>query len=122
MVTTMSKDTRFPPPDDKLILELRRGVLVLATLAQLDTPRYGYSLLQRLAERGLEIEQGTLYPLLRRLEEQGLLSSDWKVDGPRPRKYYELNAAGRKTLANLETHWLELVDVMRNLLDEEKGE
>ena len=63
---------------DKLTLELRRGLLVMAALSQLETARYGYSLQQRLAERGLEIEQGTLYPLLRRLDEQGLLESEWR--------------------------------------------
>ena len=118
----MVKATGATPSSDKLALELRRGVLVLATLSQLGTERYGYSLLQRLAERGLEIEQGTLYPLLRRLDEQGLLDSDWKVDGPRPRKYYRLSAEGRRTLADLEAQWRGLVSVMGGLLAERKGE
>jgi DNA-binding PadR family transcriptional regulator len=87
----MVKSTEPATPSDKLVLELRRGALVLATLSQLESERYGYSLVQRLAERGLAIEQGTLYPLLRRLDEQGLLDSDWKVEGPRPRKYYQLS-------------------------------
>lgn len=95
---------------------------MLATLSQLDSERYGYSLLQRLAERGLEIEQGTLYPLLRRLDEQGLLESDWKVEGPRPRKYYRMSEEGRRVLAELEAHWGGLVTTIANLLAEGKGE
>lgn len=105
----------------KLSLELRRGVLVLATLSQLDSERYGYALLQRLSGRGLDIEQGTLYPLLRRLDEQGLLDSDWKVEGPRPRKYYRLSRKGRRVLAELEEHWRGLVEVMSGLLSDQEG-
>ena len=63
-----------------LINELRRGTLVLAVLSQLDEPQYGYSLRQRLAEGGLDVEQGTLYPLLRRLEKHGLLDSEWSIE------------------------------------------
>ena len=63
----------------KLELELRRGVVVLATLSQLREPRYGYALRQALAEHGMAIEEGTLYPLLRRLETQGVLGSEWKI-------------------------------------------
>ena len=118
----MVKPSASTPPSEKLVLELRRGALVLATLSQLDTARYGYSLLQRLAERGLGIEQGTLYPLLRRLDEQGLLDSDWRVEGPRPRKYYRLSEQGRRVRAELEEQWRGLVEVMSGLLAEEKGE
>ena len=63
---------------ENVLLELRRGILVLAVLASLEDEQYGYSLISRLKERGLEIDQGTLYPLLRRLETQGLLSSSWR--------------------------------------------
>lgn len=118
----MVKATGPPTPSEKLVLELRRGALVLATLSQLGSERYGYSLLQRLAERGLEIEQGTLYPLLRRLDEQGLLESDWRVEGPRPRKYYQLSQEGRRVLADLEEQWRGLVEVMTGLLAEREGE
>ena len=107
---------------DKLVLELRRGVLVLATLSQLGTERYGYALLQRLAERGVEIEQGTLYPLLRRLDEHGLLMSDWKVEGSRPRKYYRLSSEGRRVLGELAGQWLALVEAMGGLLSDKEGE
>lgn len=109
-------------PSDKLALELRRGVLVLATLSQLESERYGYALLERLAECGLEIEQGTLYPLLRRLDEQGLLESEWKVDGPRPRKYYRLSDEGRRVLAELGEQWLDLVGVLTGLLSRHEKE
>ena len=75
---------------EKLTQELRRGILVLATLSQLHEARYGYALIDELSKRGLEIEQGTLYPLLRRLEDQGLLESEWNVEGSRPRRYYTI--------------------------------
>jgi PadR family transcriptional regulator, regulatory protein PadR len=80
---------------DNLGLELRRGVLVLAVLSQLRSEQYGYSLKQILDAHGLEINEGTLYPLLRRLETQGLLQSDWRVvEGARPRRYYWLSQHG----------------------------
>ncbi len=100
----------------KLRLELRRGVVVLAVLSQMDTARYGYSLIQRLAEQGLEIEEGTLYPLLRRLEKQGLLESEWEVSESHPRKYYKISAAGREVLTTLSADWFETVNVMRGIL------
>jgi len=118
----MAKSAEAATPSDKLALELRRGALVLAALSQLGSERYGYSLVQRLAEQGLEIEQGTLYPLLRRLDEQGLLDSDWKVEGPRPRKYYRLSEKGRQVLAELEEQWQGLVEVMAGLLSQREGE
>jgi DNA-binding PadR family transcriptional regulator len=102
-----------------LISELRRGTLVLSVLSQLDEERYGYSLAQRLAERGLDIDQGTLYPLLRRLEEQGLLDSEWSVEGSRPRRYYQLNDAGRAALEMLKNEWTDLVAVVDQLLGKE---
>jgi DNA-binding PadR family transcriptional regulator len=100
----------------KLIQELRRGVLVLATLSQLEKAKYGYELMSELAERGLEIEQGTLYPLLRRLEAQGLLQSEWDVEGSRPRRYYERNPAGSKLLESLKASWRDLTAVMNSLM------
>ncbi len=100
----------------KLRLELRRGIVVLAVLSQMNTTRYGYSLIQRLAEQGLTIEEGTLYPLLRRLEEQGLLESEWEVAESRPRKYYRISEAGREVLDVLRAEWLETVKVMNSML------
>lgn len=104
---------------DKLALELRRGVVVLATLSQLRAPRYGYELRQALAERGMPIEEGTLYPLMRRLESQGLLKSEWKIEDGPPRRYYALNAEGRKLLKKLTESWHGLNDAMGRLLEED---
>jgi DNA-binding PadR family transcriptional regulator len=96
--------------------ELRRGALVLAVLSQLRTAQYGYSLRQALAEQGMPIEEGTLYPLLRRLEQQGLLASDWRIkDGP-PRRYYKLSAKGTRLLGELAANWQALVATMNRLL------
>lgn len=103
----------------KLELELRRGVVVLAALSQLRTPRYGYELRQALANNGLPIEEGTLYPLLRRLESQGWLRSEWKIEDGPPRRYYALNAEGRKLLARLTTSWQGINDAMDRLLEED---
>jgi DNA-binding PadR family transcriptional regulator len=85
----------------------------------MDTARYGYSLIQRLAEQGMDIEEGTLYPLLRRLEKQGLLESEWEVGESRPRKYYRISPAGREVLTTLIAEWFETVDVMRKILPED---
>ncbi len=104
---------------EKLTQELRRGSLVLATLSQLDEPKYGYALIEDLSKRGLEIEQGTLYPLLRRLEEQGLLESEWNVDGSRPRRYYAISPDGRDVFKELAKEWEGLTAVMGDLLKEE---
>ncbi len=106
----------------QLRLELRRGIVVLAVLSQMDTARYGYNLIQRLAEQGLDIEEGTLYPLLRRLEKQGLLISEWEVGEARPRKYYHISPAGREVLTMLRAAWLETVDVMRAILEGENDD
>lgn len=103
----------------KLELELRRGVVVLATLSQLHTPRYGYELRQALADKGMPIEEGTLYPLLRRLETQGLLQSEWKIEDGPPRRYYSLNADGRKLLEKLTESWQAMNDAMNRLLKED---
>ena len=103
---------------DSLSHEMRRGVIVLACLTQLDSPSYGYELQQRLAGRGMDIEQGTLYPLLRRLQEQGLLTEEWNVDGSRPRKYYHLTEAGRSARTALHAQWSHLTGVLDGLLNE----
>src|SRR6516164_850584 len=96
-------------PSDKLEQELRRGVVVLAVLSQLREDQYGYSLRQALAERGMPIEEGTLYPLLRRLEGQGLLRSEWRIEDGPPRRYYRLSPAGEQALAALADGWRDLV-------------
>jgi len=97
--------------------DLRKGVLVLAVLSQLRSSQYGYSLRQALAERGMPIEEGTLYPLLRRLEAQGLLESEWQVDGGPPRRYYVVSAAGSALFASLTDSWGALASVMDRLLE-----
>ena len=97
-------------------LELRRGVIILAVLSQLQQEHYGYALIRALKERGLEIDQGTLYPLLRRLEEGGLLQSEWRVEGSRPRRYYRTSARGEQALTVLRQTWRQLVDMMEALL------
>ena len=112
----MSKKSDLETAHDKLVLELRRGILVLATLSKLGEAKYGYSLMQELATNGLDIEQGTLYPLLRRLEDQGLLESQWNVEGSRPRRYYQLSPDGVEVLRSLSQEWTGLVAVMDDLL------
>lgn len=101
---------------ENVVLELRRGVIVLAALSQLGTAEYGYSLLKKLADLGLEVDQGTLYPLLRRLEAQGLLESVWKLEEARPRRYYVISAEGKKLLPKLKKEWAGIVSVMDKML------
>ena len=101
----------------KLEGELRRGVVVLAVLSQLRTAQYGYSLRQALEAGGMTIEEGTLYPLLRRLETQGALTSWWNTDGASPRKYYRLSTAGERLYGLMGSSWRRQVGVMDKLLD-----
>ena len=92
---------------------------MLATLSQLKDARYGYALIEQLAKRGLEIDQGTLYPLLRRLEDQGLLESQWNTEGSHPRRYYIISPRGDQLLQTLAAEWEQISAVMANLLKEE---
>jgi DNA-binding PadR family transcriptional regulator len=101
---------------ENVTLELRRGVIVLAVLSRLMQEQYGYSLIKNLADNGLEIDQGTLYPLLRRLESQGLLKSSWRVETDRPRRYYVLSQEGRTLLPKLKEEWTGIVSMMENIL------
>ena len=101
---------------ENVVLELRRGVIVLAALSQLGSEEYGYSLLKKLADLGLDVDQGTLYPLLRRLEAQGLLESVWKPEESRPRRYYVISAEGKKLLPKLKKEWAGIVSVMDKML------
>jgi PadR family transcriptional regulator PadR len=101
---------------ENITLELRRGVIVLAVLSQLAGEQYGYSLLKSLADLGLEVDQGTLYPLLRRLESQGLLASVWKLEEARPRRYYVISTEGKKLLPRLKEEWNSIVAVMKKML------
>jgi DNA-binding PadR family transcriptional regulator len=95
--------------------ELRRGSVVLACLLVLKDPGYGYGLLERLESAGVEVDANTLYPLLRRLEKQGLLTSDWDTEGARPRKYYVTSAEGQELAEALTSSWLELTETLKNL-------
>lgn len=101
---------------ENLGLEFRRGALVLAVLSQLQQEQYGYSLKKALAERGLEIDEGTLYPLLRRLEAQGLLRSRWTLEDGRPRRYYRTSALGETMRRDLAADWQSLARAMQRLL------
>lgn len=101
---------------ENVVLELRRGVIVLAVLSQLGSEQYGYSLLKLLSDQGLDVDQGTLYPLLRRLETQGYLQSVWKLEEARPRRYYVISAEGKKVLPKLKKEWAGIVSVMDKML------
>lgn len=102
---------------DKMRGELRRGVLVLAVLASLKQPHYGYSLRKQLADSGIEIDEGTLYPLVRRLAEQGLLESTWQQAEGRERRYYQLSAEGATLLAQLTAEWQLLNGALTTLVE-----
>jgi PadR family transcriptional regulator, regulatory protein PadR len=90
---------------DNLRLELRRGSLVLAVLAQLRTEQYGYTLRKALADHGMVVDEGTLYPLLRRLESQGLLVSEWREQDKRNKRFYVLSAEGKAIFKQLLAEW-----------------
>jgi len=90
---------------ENLRLELRRGCLILAVLAELRSERYGYTLRKALAQQGLEIDEGTLYPLLRRLESQGLLASEWREEDKRNKRFYRLSDDGKLILGQLSVAW-----------------
>lgn len=112
-------DPTISEQTQSLVQELRRGVIILAALSQLHEEQYGYSLMKQLEDRGMQIDQGTLYPLLRRLEEQNLLQSDWRVDSSRPRRYYVLSETGKKILEELTEEWSRLKNTIDNLLFED---
>jgi DNA-binding PadR family transcriptional regulator len=109
----------MPNPLPNLLSELRGGAVVLAVLSRLEREQYGYALSRELAEKGLEVEQGTLYPLLRRLEKQGLLESRWSVEGSQPRRYYRLSREGGKVLRRLEEEWQALHAAVDRLMRKE---
>lgn len=102
---------------NKLRLELRRGVLILSVLASSKEPQYGYSLRKHLSEAGIEIDEGTLYPLIRRLAEQELLDSEWKNTNGRERRYYLLSDKGHEVLGQLTEDWQQLNNSISALLE-----
>lgn len=99
------------------VQELRRGTVVLACLRLLDTAGYGYRLLEDLAHRGFAVEANTLYPLLRRLEKQGYLTSEWDTGEARPRKFYRTSAAGLRLADTLSREWSALTTAIGSLTD-----
>jgi PadR family transcriptional regulator PadR len=103
---------------DTLRLELRRGCLVVAVLAQLRAEHYGYTLRKALAGRGLDIDEGTLYPLLRRLESQGLLESEWREENKRNKRFYRLSAQGQLILKQLLEEWQTMNASLERILQE----
>ena len=105
-----------PGTFDSLKLELRRGCLILAVLAQLREEHYGYTLRKALADEGLAIEESTLYPLLRRLETQGLLTSEWREEEKRNKRFYRLSGEGEATLAQLLAEWNGINDSLHRIL------
>src|SRR5437899_7029986 len=103
---------------ENLRLELRRGCLIVAVLAQLRTEQYGYTLRKALADDGLEIDEGTLYPLLRRLESQGLLVSQWREEDKRNKRFYRLSPVGEQILDQLLGEWLRMNTSRSKILQE----
>ncbi|EPY06991.1 PadR-like family transcriptional regulator [Paenibacillus alvei TS-15] len=104
-----------------LLSELRRGTIVIGVLSQLSEPQYGYSLVSLLEEKGIPVDPGTLYPLLRRLEKQELLESRWDTNESRPRKYYQLSPFGKEVYAGLNQEWRKLVASMEGILSDLGG-
>ena len=87
-------------------------------LAHLRTEHYGYTLRKALADEALDIDEGTLYPLLRRLESQGLLSSEWREENKRNKRFYRLSSDGRKMLDLLLDEWRRMNASLDRILQE----
>ena len=108
-----------PETLENVRFELRRGSLILAVLAELQNERYGYLLRKELANRGLDIDENTLYPLLRRLESQGLLSSQWREEHKRRKRFYRISADGKMVLKQLIHEWEAINLSLRRIVDRE---
>jgi PadR family transcriptional regulator, regulatory protein PadR len=102
---------------ENLRLELRRGSLILAVLAELRTEQYGYTLRKALAEHGIAIDEGTLYPLLRRLESQGLLVSEWREQDKRNKRFYSLSEAGKQIFEKLLAEWQSIDSSLKGMME-----
>ncbi|MGX5202684.1 PadR family transcriptional regulator [Aliikangiella sp. IMCC44632] len=102
----------------KLKNELRRGVLILAVLAELRDEHYAYSLRKNLSAKGLEIDEGTLYPLVRRLEKQKLLISEWREENNRNKRFYRLSPEGESTLSELSKEWYQVESTLSSILSD----
>ena len=107
---------------ENLRLELRRGCLTLAVLGELRTEQYGYTLRKSLTDRGMAIDEGTLYPLLRRLESQGLLVSQWREDDKRNKRFYRLSAEGETILDQLSAEWRSINASLNEIVKEREYE
>lgn len=105
---------------EALRLELRRGTLILAVLGTLRSEKYGYTLKTELSELGIEIDEGALYPMLRRLETQGLLTSEWREEAKRQKRFYRLSPDGAAALAQLSDEWRGMNAALESIL-KEKG-
>ncbi len=103
---------------ESLKVELRRGTQIMMVLSQLNNKEYGYSLLEKLIDKDLSIEAGTLYPLMRRLESQGLLESEWDTTSTRPRKYYEISDFGKEVLDELLKEWEKINEEIMKIVGE----
>jgi PadR family transcriptional regulator PadR len=114
----MANGTARPELFETLKLELRRGCLIVAVLAQLRVEQYGYTLRKALTDDGLAIDEGTLYPLLRRLESQGLLVSQWREEDKRNKRFYRLSPAGEQILSQLLTEWQSINASLEKILQE----
>jgi DNA-binding PadR family transcriptional regulator len=114
------QDDTLQEQTQNLVQELRRGMIVLAVLSQLHEEQYGYSLMKLLEDQGMQVDQGTLYPLLRRLEEQNLLESNWRMETSRPRRYYFLSEKGKQVLNEMTVEWSRIRNTVDELLANEK--
>ena len=101
-----------------LVSELRRGTITISVLSQLMSPKYGYALVESLEAKGIPIEPGTLYPLLRRLEKQELLTSEWETTGTKPRKYYVLSENGKNIYRQMCHEWKTMTESLNKLINE----
>jgi PadR family transcriptional regulator, regulatory protein PadR len=101
---------------ENLRMELRRGCLILAVLAALRSEQYGYTLRKALAEKNMTIDEGTLYPLLRRLESQGLLISQWREEENRNKRFYRLSPDGKQILKQLLLEWQNINASLNDIL------
>jgi PadR family transcriptional regulator PadR len=117
----MNEILKNPDLFENLRLEFRRGSLVLAVLAALRSERYGYTLRVTLSDHGLEVDENTLYPLLRRLETQGLLTSQWREENKRNKRFYRLSAEGEQMLARLLAEWQGIHASIGEILSELKA-
>ena len=107
---------------NNFLQELKRGTLVLAVLMCTEEPGYGYALVRRLQEKGIDIEQNTLYPLLRRLEKQELLQSCWETEEARQRRYYKISPEGKNIRNRLLKEWKDINLAIEGLKSSKEGE